>query len=109
MEHRELRAQDEDLDVLGGVAAQAQRHPGQLLREQLVDQLQRHLRIMSGWLGLRSSRSTAVSTISGTNSLGGVEQCGLVGVVEDRSRSAHRAGTNAGPLWGGRLPTGGGC
>jgi hypothetical protein len=39
-------AQDEDLDVLGSVAAEAQRHPGQQLREQLVDQLRRHLRIM---------------------------------------------------------------
>jgi WD40 repeat protein len=37
------------------------------LHEHLVGQLRRHLRIMSGWLGLRSSRSTAVSTISGTN------------------------------------------
>jgi len=55
LEHRELMAQDEDFDVLGSVAAEAQRHPGQQLCEHLVDQLRRHLRIMSGWLGLRCS------------------------------------------------------
>ena len=67
LQHRELMAQDEDLDVLGGVGADAQHHPAQQLREHQVDQLQRHRRIMSGWLGRRSGRSTAVSTISGTH------------------------------------------
>jgi len=67
LEHRELMAQDEDFDVLGSVSAESQRHLRLQLCEHLVDQLRRYLRIMSGWLGLRCSRSTAVSTISGTN------------------------------------------
>ena len=70
MEHRELMAQDEDFDVLGSVSAESQRHLRLQLCEHLVDQLRRYLRIMSGWLGLRCSRSTAVSTISGTNRSG---------------------------------------
>jgi len=70
LEHRELMAQDEDFDVLGSVSAESQRHLRLQLCEHLVDQLRRYLRIMSGWLGLRCSRSTAVSTISGTNRSG---------------------------------------
>ena len=46
LQHRELMAQDEDLDVLGGVGADAQRHPAQQLREHQVHQHQRHRRIM---------------------------------------------------------------
>ena len=46
------------------------RHLRLQLCEHLVDQLRRHLRIMLGSLGLRCSRSTAVSTISGTNRSG---------------------------------------
>ena len=47
MQYRELMAQDEDLDVLGGVGAYAQHHPAQQLREHQVDQLQLHPRIIS--------------------------------------------------------------
>jgi len=54
-------------DLLGGVGADAQRHPVQQLREHHVHQLQRRWRIMPGSLGRRSSRSTAVSTVSGTH------------------------------------------
>src|SRR3954454_19700764 len=61
-------AQDEDLDVLRGVGADAQRHPGQQLRKHQVHQLQRHRRIMPSSLQRQSSRSTAASTISGTYS-----------------------------------------
>ena len=39
MEHRELVAQDEDLDLLGGVGPGAQHHPAQKLGEHEVDQL----------------------------------------------------------------------
>jgi hypothetical protein len=41
-----LVAQDEDLDVLGGVGSGAQHHPAQELGQYLVDQPQRHQRIM---------------------------------------------------------------
>jgi hypothetical protein len=47
LQHRELMAQDEGLDVLGGVGADVQQHPAQQLREHQVDQLQRHRPIMS--------------------------------------------------------------
>jgi hypothetical protein len=43
-----LVAQDEDLDVLGGVRSGAQHHPAQELAEHQVDQPQRHQRIMPG-------------------------------------------------------------
>jgi hypothetical protein len=46
LEHSELVAQDEDLDLLGGVGSGAQHHPAQDLREHSVDQSQRHRRIM---------------------------------------------------------------
>jgi hypothetical protein len=53
------QAQNEDLDLLGGVGSGAQHHPAEELGEQEVDQSQRHRRIMpvAGWR--RSSRSTA--------------------------------------------------
>jgi len=38
----------QDLDFLGGVGSGAQDHPAQDLGEHLVDQLQRHQRIMPG-------------------------------------------------------------
>jgi hypothetical protein len=46
LEHGELVAQDQDLDVLGGVGSGVQHDPAQELGEHLVDQLQRHRRIM---------------------------------------------------------------
>jgi hypothetical protein len=39
VQHRELVAQDEDLDRLGGVGPGAQHHPAQELGEHEVDQL----------------------------------------------------------------------
>jgi hypothetical protein len=50
LEHGELVAQDQDLDVLGGVGSGAQHDPAQELEENLVDQPQRHQRIMPGYL-----------------------------------------------------------
>jgi hypothetical protein len=47
VQHGELMAQDEDLDLVGGVGAGAQRHPAQQLHERLVDQLHGHRRIMA--------------------------------------------------------------
>jgi hypothetical protein len=47
-EHGELMAQDQDLDVLGGVRSGVQHHPAQELGEHQVDQLHRHQRIMPG-------------------------------------------------------------
>jgi len=41
-----LVAQDEDLDLVGGVGADAQHYPAEQFREHLVDQLQRHWQIM---------------------------------------------------------------
>jgi len=38
LQHGDLMAQDEDLDVLGGVGADAQHYPAQQLREHPVDQ-----------------------------------------------------------------------
>jgi hypothetical protein len=46
LEHGELVAQDQDLDLLGGVGSSAQHGPAQELREHLVDQPRRHQRIM---------------------------------------------------------------
>ena len=50
LEHGELVAQDQDLDLLGGVGSGAQHDPAQELGEHLVDQPQRHQRIMPGHL-----------------------------------------------------------
>ena len=50
LEHGELVAQDQDLDVLGGVGSGAQHDPAEELGEHLVDQSQRHQRIMPGHL-----------------------------------------------------------
>ena len=50
LEHGELVAQDQDLDLLGGVGSGAQHDPAQELGEHLVDQSQRHQRIMPGCL-----------------------------------------------------------
>jgi len=46
MQHGQLMAQDEDLDLVGGVGAGVEHHPAQQLREHLVDQFHRHRRIM---------------------------------------------------------------
>jgi hypothetical protein len=69
LQHGELMAQDEDLDVLGGVGADAQQRPAQQLRAYQVDQPEGHRRIMSGQLGRRSGRSTTASTVSGTHNI----------------------------------------
>jgi hypothetical protein len=69
LKHSELVAQNEDLDLLGGVGSGAQHHPAQELGEQEVDQSQRHRRIMPVADWRRSSRSTARITVSGTHRL----------------------------------------
>jgi hypothetical protein len=46
LQHGQLMAQDEDLDLVGGVGAGVEHHPAQQLREHLVDQFDRHRRIM---------------------------------------------------------------
>ncbi len=48
LEHGEVVAQDKDLDLLGGVGSGPQHDPVQELVEHLVDQPQRHQRIMPG-------------------------------------------------------------
>jgi hypothetical protein len=48
LEHGELVAQDQDLDLLGGVGTRAQGHPAQQLGEHPIDQHQRHRLIMLG-------------------------------------------------------------
>ena len=50
MEYGELMAQDEDLDVLAGVGPGTEHNPAQEGGEHLVDQPQRHQRIMPGYL-----------------------------------------------------------
>jgi hypothetical protein len=65
-----LVAQDEDLDVLGGVGSGAQHHPAQELGEHEVDQLYATPQIMpaAGWR--LSSWSRAVCIVSGTHRAG---------------------------------------
>ena len=60
LEHGELVAQDQDLEVLGDVGSGAQHDPAEELGEHLVDQWQRHQRIMQGTCRGRTSRSRAV-------------------------------------------------
>jgi hypothetical protein len=67
LEHRELMAQDQDLDVLGGVGSGVQHDPAEELGEHLVDQSQRHQRSMPGTCRGRMGRSRAVCTVSGTH------------------------------------------
>ena len=67
LEHGELVAQDQDLDLLGGVGSGAQHDPAQELGEHLVDQPQRHQRIMPGTCRGRTGRSRAVRRVSGTH------------------------------------------
>jgi hypothetical protein len=50
LEHGELVAQDQDLDLLAGVGSRPEHDPAQELGEHLVDQPQRHQRIMPGYL-----------------------------------------------------------
>ena len=57
LEHGELVAQDQDLDLLAGVGSGVQHDPAQELGEHLVDQPQRHQRIMPGTCHGRTSRS----------------------------------------------------
>ena len=58
LEHGELVAQDQDLDLLGGVGSSAQHDPAQELGEHLVDQPQRHERIMPGHMPLTNEQVT---------------------------------------------------
>jgi hypothetical protein len=46
VEHSELVTQDQDLDLVAGVASGTQHDPAQERGEHLVDQPQRHRRIM---------------------------------------------------------------
>jgi hypothetical protein len=69
LQHGQLVAQDEDLDLLAGVGSGAQHHPAQELGGHQVDQLQRHGRIMSGTLSRGFGRSTGASRVSGTHRL----------------------------------------
>jgi hypothetical protein len=59
-------AQDEDLDLVGGVGAGVEHHPAQQLCEHLVDQLHRHRGVMPRHRRPRSMRSAAVREVSGT-------------------------------------------
>jgi hypothetical protein len=67
LEHGELVAQDQDLDVLGGVGSGAQHDPAQELGEHLVGQSQRHQGIMPASCRGRTGRSRAVCIDSGTH------------------------------------------
>ena len=59
--------QDQDLDLLAGVGSGSEHDPAQERGEHLVDQPQRHRRIMPGIRRWRSSRSAHVSRVSGTH------------------------------------------
>ena len=48
LEHGELVAQDQDLDLLGVVGSSAQHDPAEELGEHVIDQSQRHRGIMAG-------------------------------------------------------------
>ena len=81
LEYGELVAQDQDLDVLGGVRSGVQRDPAQELGEHLVDQPQRHQRIMPRHL----PRTT-----------GQVRDC-VLSFGHAQGRQAHRRRGGAGP------------
>jgi hypothetical protein len=60
LEHRELVAQDQDLDLLGRIGTGAQGRPAQQLGEHSIDQHQHHRLIMMGRERRRTGRSTNV-------------------------------------------------
>ena len=68
-EHGELVAEDQDLDPLGGVGSDAQHDPAQELGDHLVDQPERHQRIMPGHLPRRTGTSRAVRAVLGTHTI----------------------------------------
>jgi hypothetical protein len=69
-EHGELVAQDQDLNLLGGIQPGTEHQPAHKLGGHLVDQPQRHWRIMPGVRQPRSSsRSPGASRVSGTYSV----------------------------------------
>jgi len=67
LQHRQLMAQDEDLDVFRGVGPGVQHHPGHEFREHLIDQLQRHWWIMPQLLRSQIASSAAGREVSGTH------------------------------------------
>jgi hypothetical protein len=68
-EHGELVTQDQDLDLLTGLGSSPQHDPAQERGEHLVDQPQRHRRIMPAARNRRSTRSGNVGRVSGTHTL----------------------------------------
>ena len=94
-EHGELVAQDEDLDVLGGVGSGAQHDPAHELGEHQVDQPQRHQRIMPGSCRGRTQQVMGVRTVSGTHRVSRVSQFLLI-MSRRRPRLRGRPGFLAG-------------
>ena len=84
-EHGGLATQTQDLDLLGHVRAAPQHHPAQELGEHVVDQLQRHWRIMLGSRRRRSSRSADVRRVSGTHTVAPRQL-----LLSGRPRATHR-------------------
>jgi hypothetical protein len=92
-----LMAQDQDLDVLGGVGSGLQHDPAEELGEHLVDQSQRHQRSMPGTCRGRMGKSRAVCTVSGTHraagdgsTVAGVLPTGQVATLRKVSGSSRR-------------------
>jgi hypothetical protein len=65
--HGELVAQDQDLDLFGRVGSGAQHDPAEEHGEHLIDQSQRHQRIMPAACRGRTARSRAVCPVPGTH------------------------------------------
>jgi hypothetical protein len=67
LEQGELVTQEKDLDLLAGLGSSSDHDPAQERGEHLVDQPERHRRIMPGVRRRRSSRSADVNRVSGTH------------------------------------------
>jgi hypothetical protein len=90
LEHGELVAQDQDLDVLGGLGSGAQHDPAEELGEHLVGQPQRHRGIMPGPLPRTNGQ------VRGCLHSFGHPQALRVGCVgrDEHAGALHRAGTS---------------
>jgi hypothetical protein len=74
LRHGKLMAQNEDLDLVGGVGAGVEHYPARQLREHLVDQLYRDRRIMPHQPEPRSTSAAATREISGAHRTSRVSQ-----------------------------------
>ena len=69
LQHDQLVAQNEDLDLFGPVWTSLQHHPAHERHEDPIDQRQRHRWIMLGRRQGRTGRPSAVPSVSGTHKI----------------------------------------